>query len=390
MKKIILLLCALVLIVSCTKQAYYEIPLDANGKVILTTISSTTTAGISSLDAGFSVTATLPNAKSGDVMKVELLQLQTVSGQATKQLLPMAGTQKDVTVGSDLKATVTYTRAEALLTKVTDYVTVVYNGATDYAKVRVEMVPATTVSKPTASGKEVDIARTAEVAYFIVRVQPKEAAYTGDLVAKMKNGKNEPWVTMTGSPFSGAQPFLVPISGADFAVGMDTMYFSFTAAKGSFTEEITTSVIVRDPFFYLKKAATLTLGGSSAGRNLLINAAVAETDATANIAVLGTLMLKGGSAWLAAGKTIQFVPTDLAMYTKNNSNDAIAAFNAGVPVATVDPGAGAGIFVFKIVNGVNPADVFYGMLKVTSVVPGISVSFEYRIGDQYAHLLVIQ
>jgi hypothetical protein len=390
MKKIITLLCALVLIVSCTKQPYYEIPLDANGKVILTTISSTTTAGISSLDAGFTVTATLPNAKSGDVMHVELLQLQAVAGQATKQLLPMTGTQKDVTVGSDLKASVTYTRAEAMLTKVTDYVTVVYNGATDYAKVKVEMVAATTVSSPMASGSAVDIARTAEVAYFSVKVEPKEGAYTGDMVAKMKNGKHEPWVTMTGSPFSGAQPFMVPISGNDFAVGKDTMYFSFTASKGTYSEEITKTVIVRDPYFYLKKSATLVLGGGSAGRNLLINGGVAENAATANIAVLGTLQLQGGSVWLAAGHTIQFVPTDLAMYTKNNSNDAIAAFNAGVPVATVDPGAGAGIFVFKIVNGATAADVFYGMLKVTSVVPGVSVSFEYRIGDQYAHLLVIQ
>jgi len=41
-------------------------------------------------------------------------------------------------------------------------------------------------------------------------------------------------------------------------------------------------------------------------------AAVAENAATANIAVSGSLILKGGSVWLAAGHTIEFVPTTAA------------------------------------------------------------------------------
>ena len=391
MKKIIPILCALVLIVSCTKQPYYEIPTDANGKVILTGISSTTTTGISTLDNAFSATATFATAKTGDVMNVELLQLQIPpSGGTTKQLLPLAGTQKTVTVGSDLKATVTYTRAEAKLTKATDYVTVIFSGATDYAKTRVDMVPATTVSKPKVSGKEVDVARTAETAYFNVTVVPKTGTYAGDLVVKMKNGNKAPWVTTTGSPFTGSQPFLVPISGTDFAVDKDTLYYSFTAASGALTDEILSTIIVRDPYFYLKKSATLTLGGSSAGRNLLINTAVAENAATAMVAVSGSLILKGGSAWLASGKTIEFVPATLAMYDANNSANSIAAFIAGVPLTTADPIAGAGVYIFKVVNGPDPKDVYYGLMKMTSVLPGISVSFEYRIGDQYAHLAVIQ
>jgi len=391
MKKIILLLCALVLIVSCTKQKYYEIPRDANGNVILTGISSTATTGISTLDGSFSVTATFATAKVGDVMDVELLQLQIPStGGTTKQLLPMAGTQKQVTVGSDMKATVTYTRAEAKMTIATDYVTVIFNGVTDYANARVNMIPATTVSKPKVSGNEVDVARTSETAYFNVTVVPKAGAYAGTLTAKRKNGKNAAYVTVTGSPFTGAQPFLVPISGTDFAVGKDTMYYSFTAVSGSYTDEILTTIIVRDPYFYLKKTATLALGGSSAGRNLLINAAVAENAATANIAVSGSLILKGGSAWLAAGKTIQFVPSTLAMYDANNSANTIAAFIAGVPAITADPIAGVGVYIFKIVNGPAVTDVYYGMMKMTSVLPGVSVTFEYRIGDQYAHLSVIQ
>jgi hypothetical protein len=391
MKKIISLLCALVLIVSCTKQPYYEIPLNPDGTVYLTGISSTTSTGISTLDGSFSVTATFATAKSGDVMNVELLQLQIPpTGGTTKQLLPMAGTQKTATVGSDLKATVTYTRAEAKLEKAADYVTVIFNGETDYAKARVDMVPATTVSKPKVSGKEVDVARTAETAFFNVTVVPKAGAYTGTLVARRKNGTAAPWVTVTGSPFSGTQPLLVPISGTDFAVGKDTMIYSFTATSGSYTDEVTSTIIVRDPYFYLKKTATLTLGGSSAGRNLLTNAAVAETAATASVAVSGSLILKGGSAWLAAGKTISFVPTTLAMYDANNSTTAIAAFIAGVPTATADPIAGAGVYIYKIVNGAAPTDVYYGLMKMTSVIPGVSVTFEYRIGNQYAHLSVIQ
>ena len=73
------------------------------------------------------------------------------------------------------------------------------------------------------------------------------------------------------------------------------------------------------------------MAGSSAGRNLLKNAAVAENNADAIIAIDGSLILKGGSAWLAAGNTIQFVPSTSAMYTANNTTAAIAAFEAGTP-----------------------------------------------------------
>ena len=391
MRNIILLICAGCLFISCTDQVYFEIPKDANGKAILTGISSTATTGISTLDGGFSVTATFATAKAGDVMNVELLQLQIPpSGGTTKQLLPMAGTQKQVTVGTDLKATVAYSRAEAKLTQASEYVTVVYNGATDYAKVRVDMVPATSASKPKVSTKEIDVARTSETAYFNVSVAPKEAAYTGTMVAKRKNGKNGAWVDVSGSPFSGTQPFLVPISGNDFAVGKDTMYYSFTSTSGAYTDEVLKTIIVIDPYFFFKKSGSVTLGAASAGKNLLTNTAVAENDATAMIAVAGSLDLEGGSAWLASGKTIEFVPSTLAMYSANNSTSAIAAFNAGVKTTTADPIAGEGVYIFKVVNGTAPEDVYYGMMKMISVLPNVSVTFEYRIGDLYAHLLVIQ
>lgn len=389
MKKILYFLCALILFVSCQEEIL-DIPRDSNGNAVLTDVSSTTTTGISTLDDEFTVTATLPNAKVGDVMTVECLQLQFYQAGGNNQLLPLAGTQKTVTVAADKKVSVSYSRTETNLNDPGNYVTVTFAGSTDHAKQKVEMVYASKTTKPKVGGVEVDVARTSETAYFNVTIEPKSAAYAGTLVAKRKNGTSSSWENIPGSPFSGTQPFLVPISGADFAAGKDTMFYSFAAASGTYTDEIMSTIIVRDPYFFLKKSATLTLGGSSAGRNLLINAAVAENDANANIAVSGSLILKGGSAWLAAGKTIEFVPTTLAMYEANNSNNTIAAFNAGVKATTADPIAGQGIYIFKIVNGPAPANVYYGLMKITSVLPGTSVSFEYRIGDQYAHLLVIK
>ncbi len=208
MKKIISLLLLLVLIVSC-KDELFDVPRDENGDVIFTTISSTTTLGVSTLDAQFTVTATLPNSKSGDVMNVECLQLQVPTGTAssTKQLLPLAGTQKTATVGADLKASITYTRTEAKLAIPGDYVTVVFNGVTDYAKQRVDLVPATVTTKPKVGAKEVDVARTAETAYFNVTVKPKSAAYTGTLVVTRKNGKKDTPVTVTRISFCHCRSF---------------------------------------------------------------------------------------------------------------------------------------------------------------------------------------
>lgn len=392
MKRITSLICVMALIAGCTEQAYFEIPKDANGNVLLTGISSTTTSGISTLDDEFSVTATFATAKPGDVMNVELLQLQLPeSGGTTKQLLPMAGTQKQVTVGADLTSTIAYTRDESKLAQPSDYVTVVFNGATDYAKVRVDMTPATSVSKPKVSTHEIDVARTSETAYFNVTVSPKTTDYTGAMIARRKNGKNAAWVDAPGSPFSGTQPFLVPISGDDFAVGQDTMYYAFTAESGAYTDEVLTTIIVIDPYFFFKKSASLTLDeAASSGRNLLTNTAVSEDATTAMVAVSGSLNLQGGSAWISAGNTIEFVPSTLAMYSANNSTDAKEAFNAGVKTTSADPAGGEGVYIFKAVNGAAPEDVYYGMIRMTNIVPGVSVDFEYRIADQYAHLLVIE
>lgn len=386
MKKLIFFFSALILLMSCQEDEL-DIPRDQNGDAVLTGVSSATTTGISTLDDGFSVTAYMPNAKSGDVMNVECLQLQFYQAGGNDQLLPLAGTQKTATVGSDLKATVTYTRSETNLNSPGDYVTVSFAGETDYALQRVNMVTASSTTKPKLVGIEVDVMRSNETAYFNVSVNPKSGAYTGNLVAKRKNGVNDAWVNIPGSPFSGTQPFLVPISGTDFAAEKDTMYYSFVASQGGYTDEITTTIIVREPYFFLKKSATLNRG---AGRNLLINVSVAEDNANAMLALSGDLMLKGGSAWLANGNTIGFVPATAAMYSANNSNNAIAAYEAGTPTATADPIQGEGVFIFKAVTGSNPENTYYGMISIGSVVPNSSVTFEYRIGNMYAHLAVIK
>jgi len=391
MKKFITILCVLFTIVSCTEQAYYELPLDENGNIYLTEVSSTEGTGISTLDDSFTITATFATANSGDVMMVELLQLQTPpGGGSANQMLPMAGTEQNVTVGSDLKASVTYSRAEANLNSPGDNVRVVYNGDMDYAKASVEMVPAAQSSKPKVSGIEIDVARTSETAYFNVTVEPKSGAYEGGLMAERRNGSTGMWEDVMGSPFTGSQPFLVPISGDDFAMGSDTMDYKFTSTLGNFTDVIEQKIIVRDPYFFLKKQAAVVLGGALAGRNLLINAGVAEDDPTAMVAVDGSLMLKGGSAWLTAGNMIEFVVGTKLLYDKNNSTDIIAAYGAGTAMDYADPIAGEGYYIYKAVTGMDAADTYYGMIKMTNVTPNTSVSFEYRIGDQYAHLAVIE
>jgi hypothetical protein len=386
MKKILLLFCISSFLISCQKDDL-DIPRDEKGNAVLTDVSSATTTGISTLDNAFTVTTFLPNAKAGDQIKVECLQLQYFPEGGNDQLLPLNGTQKTVNVGNDFKATVSYSREEVNLNKAGDFVTVTFAGKTDAAIQRIEMVTATKVSKPKVGNRDVDIMRTDETAYFHVTVEPKSEEYSGELIAKRKNGRNEEWEDVEGSPFSGEQPFLVPIKGTDFEIGKDTMYYSFSASQNSYTDEIVTSVIVRDPYFFLKKSNTLTLGS---GINLLVNEKVAKNDENAMLALSDDLMLKGGSTWLSKGNSIQFVPATALMYSINNSNDAIAAFEEGSPTETANPAAAEGVYIFKAVTGPNPEDIYYGMISITDVKPGSSVTFEYRIGNLYAQLTKIK
>lgn len=124
---------AIAIMIGCTKQPYYDIPYDSSGKVYITKISQVTAAPVTSTMTSFTVNGYFPNAKSGDVMKATVLQQQVPSWNTTgaKQLLPVAGSEKSITVGSDLKTSVTYTRTEANLLNVGDAITVVFSGNTD-------------------------------------------------------------------------------------------------------------------------------------------------------------------------------------------------------------------------------------------------------------------
>ncbi|MFT4018886.1 MAG: hypothetical protein QM668_18125 [Agriterribacter sp.] len=369
---------------SCTKQPYYEIPTDENGNVVITGVAKTTSDGITTLDDGFTVTSYLPNAKSGDVMKVELLQLQTPSGGGSQQLLPMAGTQKEITLGSDLTAVVSYTRAEAKLVNAGDYVTVTFSGKTDAATFRVNLKDATAVSNPQYNGKDVDVIRSAGTASFKTTVAPASGAYAGNVVVKKKNGTNEAWQSVgTFSPSDA-----IPVSGDDFAVGKDTMIYSFVTTQGSYTNEVIKTIVASNPYFFLKKSGTLST--TNDGFNLLTGAAVASTNANAVITLGANLTLSQGAAWATGGKGISFVPSTIATYNLNSVNDAKTEFAAGSPVTSIDPSAGTGVYVFKLVNGGTASDVIYGMLKITKLTPGASAEFEYRIGNLYTHNSVIQ
>ena len=135
------LIVAMALVMSCTDQPYYDIPYDANGNVIFSGISQVTSTGVTTSDASFTVNCYFPNAKSGDVMKATVLKQQVPSwdpGGAT-QLLPLAGSEKSITVGSDLKTSVTYTKAEAGLVEAGDAITIVFSGETDSGIIRITL-----------------------------------------------------------------------------------------------------------------------------------------------------------------------------------------------------------------------------------------------------------
>jgi hypothetical protein len=385
-KKSLILICSLAIMASCSKQPYYNVPDVVNGVATITGISTATSLGVSTLDNNFTVNVTLPNAKSGDVMAVELLKQQIPAGSTSSQLLPLSGTQQSVTVASDLTASVTYTKAQAQMVNVGDPIYVSWAGKTESASLVVTLTAATSVSAPEYNGTPVKVIRGAGTANFDVNVTPKSGPYTGSVVVQKKNGINDPWVSVG----SFAAVSTVPISGDDFAVGKDTMYYNFVAASGSNTDNVTVVVVDNAPYFFLKKSGTMSIG-STDGLNLLVNGAMPAAGANAILAIdAGTLMMHGGVNWAVGGKSISFVASTLADYATNSPTSAMATYMAGTPTATANPSFGEGVYVFKIVNGPNPTDIFYGILKITSIVPNVSVSYEYRIGSTYVQLAMIK
>lgn len=127
------LIFAVALMMSCTDQPYYDIPYDENGEVIFSELAVITSDGVTVADDSFTINCFFPNAKSGDVMKANVLKRQVPSWdpEGALQLLPLAGGEKSITVGADFKTLVTFTKSEAGLVNVGDAITVVFSGATD-------------------------------------------------------------------------------------------------------------------------------------------------------------------------------------------------------------------------------------------------------------------
>jgi len=331
--------------------------------------------------------------------------LQTSADYNTDQelLLPLDGTQKEVTLDGDLKASVSYTREEANLNESGDYVVVVFSGETDYAKQRVTLANATSVTDPMVGETVVTpLMRMEDTAYYNVTVEPKLDDYTGELVVKRKNAYNETWKEIPESPLTGDQPFMVPISGSDYAADKDTMYYQFTTEAGSYTDVVEKQIVVSNPYFFIKRSATITPAHCvDIFTNDVVDTAdvdVAPEDISAIVtisSVSGSVRFEANSEWLAAStnNTIEFVPSTMAIYGANNSNGTIEAFEAGVTAGdettTADPLHGEGVYIFKVVNGTDTEDVYYGMVKFISSSTE-SVEFEYRIGNMYAHISIVQ
>ncbi len=125
------------LLMSCTDQPYFDIPYDENGNIIFYEISEVTSTGVTVADADFTIDAYFPNAKPGDVMVAEVLKTQELNG--TLQLLPLAGSKKNVTVSANFTTSVTYTKAEAGLVNEGDAVTVVFSGDTDSGIIEIRL-----------------------------------------------------------------------------------------------------------------------------------------------------------------------------------------------------------------------------------------------------------
>jgi hypothetical protein len=370
------------LLQSCSKQEYVNIPRNADGSAYITTVASTTNTGMTTLDNGFSVTATLPNAKAGDEMVAELLAQQLPVGGSATQLLPIAGTQKKLIVGSDLKVTVSYTREQALFKNVNDQVTVTFAGKTESAFTTISMGLATSVKGPLYDGKAVNIRRNSGAAYFEVAVAPKAAAYTGNVTVLKRNG-----IALAWTPTDYAYGTKIPISGDDYAVGKDTMYYAFVSKVGSFSDTVRMTVFANAPLFQLTKSGTMVLGATTGGVNVMSNSTVSATDTLAILAIdAASLQIKAGSA-LRASTTISFVPSTSALYAAGNAADIQAAFDAGTASTMIDPIAGVPVYIFKIVDA---SGTYYGILSITSVVPGTSVAYAYKIGSTYAQLAILK
>lgn len=124
---------------SCSKQPYFEIPLDENGNASISQVTKAESDNIKEGEEAFNVSVAFKSAKVGDAVYVELLGLQPAGGSDDLQLLPLQGTQKEFKLEEARVLNVTYTAAEAQLEKAGDYVVITFSSANDSATLRIEM-----------------------------------------------------------------------------------------------------------------------------------------------------------------------------------------------------------------------------------------------------------
>ena len=136
---IILAVMASYITIGCSKQPYFEIPLDENGDAKVTQVTRAESDGIKEGDEQFHVTVEFKNAKAGDVIYVELLSLQSQGDGSDSELLPIAGTQRQFELSTSLSLNVSFTADEAKLKEVGDYVVVTFSSISDSATLTIEM-----------------------------------------------------------------------------------------------------------------------------------------------------------------------------------------------------------------------------------------------------------
>lgn len=135
----ILVLATLLFFLGCSKQDYYDIPVDESGNAVITPVTQVKSKGIKKGEVQFEVAVEFKNAKEGDVIYVELLKQQQIGDGSESQLLPLQGMKKEHKLTASMTLNVIFTTEEAQLVDVGDFVVVAFSSITDSASIRIEM-----------------------------------------------------------------------------------------------------------------------------------------------------------------------------------------------------------------------------------------------------------
>ena len=367
-----------VLIISCSKEPIFDIPLDENGEPIITQVSESSTEGVTGLDNEFTVNIKFPNSSPGNEVHVEVL----------KELQLVEGSEKTISLDGDLKSSVTYTRAEAKLEKINEQVLVLFYDKTEKMDSKDQSVTlhyATNISEvPEVLGNVVNIMHIDDTAWFFVEVEPITFEYTGDVDVTWKRNNEDVWNELGSYEVSNGSA-AVPVNGYMFEQE-DNIYYSFVTEKEGNQEIIERSFIVSKPQFFKERSTILkveSVDPTLAGKNLLTDAYLEDKD-NSMISITDDFHLEGGSAWLGQGNAIEFVSSTGEMYSENNSSNAIDYFEGVSSETSINLMAEGNVYIFKITMA--DGEEYYGMLKLTNLEYQKSISFDYLIGNMYEHL----